>query len=411
MRAEILSIGTELLLGQIVDTNAQFLAQELAPLGIDLYWVSQVGDNLGRLEEVIRRAWARSDVVICTGGLGPTEDDVTREGIAAALEEPLDVDPGLAEDVRALFRRRGWPMPDRNLKQANLIPSARPLPNPNGTAPGWWVERNGKLLVAMPGVPREMMPMWQEQVLPRLLPRCGGTILSRTLKTLGLGESAVEERLGALTRSPNPTVATYAKPDGVHVRISAKAPTEAEASILIAQMEERLRPLLDEYTYGRDDDTIEQVIGDLLRSRQMSLACLESCTGGLVASAITDAPGSSVYFRGGLVAYSRAAKVQAGVDPTLLDLHGQVSVETAQAMAEAARHHLNADVGVATTGVAGPEALEGHPPGTVCVAVATPAGCAGTQLFFPRRRHEVKRWATLQALHLLRRHLLALPVT
>ena len=411
MRAEILSIGTELLLGQIVDTNAQFLAQELAPLGIDLYWVSQVGDNLGRLEEVIRRAWGRSDVVICTGGLGPTEDDITREGIAAALEEPLAVDPGLAEDVRALFRRRGWPMPERNLKQANSIPSARPLPNPNGTAPGWWVERDGTVLVAMPGVPREMVPMWQEQVLPLLLPRCGGTILSRTLKTLGLGESAVEERLGALTRSPNPTVATYAKADGVHVRISAKAPTEAEAWILIAQMEERLRPLLDEYIYGWDSDTIEQVIGELLRSRRMSLACLESCTGGLVASAITDAPGSSEYFRGGLVAYSREAKVQAGVDATLLDRHGQVSVETAQAMAEAARHYLEADVGVATTGVAGPEALEGHPPGTVCVAVATPAGCVATELFYARRRQEVKRWATLQALHLLRRQLLALPLT
>ena len=411
MRAEILSIGTELLLGQIVDTNAQFLAQELAPLGIDLYWVSQVGDNLGRLEEVIRRARGRSDLVICTGGLGPTEDDLTREGIAAALGEPLAVDPGLAEHVRALFQRRGWPMPERNMKQANLIPSARPLPNPHGTAPGWWVERDGNVIVAMPGVPREMMPMWQEQVLPLLLPRCGGAILSRTLKTLGLGESAVEERLGALTRSPNPTVATYAKPDGVHVRISAKASTEAEASLLIVQMEERLRPLLDEYTYGWDGDTIEQVIGDLLRSRRLSLACIESCTGGLVASAITDAPGSSAYFRGGLVAYSREAKLQAGVAAAVLDRHGQVSAETAEAMAEAARHHLMADVGGATTGVAGPEALEGHPPGTVYVAVATPAGCTGTELFFARQRREVKRWATLQALHLLRRRLLALPLT
>ncbi|MBI2320884.1 MAG: CinA family nicotinamide mononucleotide deamidase-related protein, partial [Chloroflexi bacterium] len=230
MRAEIVSVGTELLLGQIVDTNAAWLAERLAPLGIDVYWISQVGDNLGRLVEVVRRAWERSDLTIATGGLGPTEDDLTREAIAALLGEDMRVVPELEAELRGFFTRRGLPMPERNVKQATLVPSARVLHNPIGTAPGWWVEREGRVIVAMPGVPHEMRRMWQEEVMPHLRQRMGSAaIVSRTLKVLGPGESAVEEMVRHLIASANPTLATYAKPDGVYVRVTAKAASDGDA--------------------------------------------------------------------------------------------------------------------------------------------------------------------------------------
>src|SRR6266508_3271972 len=207
MKAELISIGTELLLGQIVDTNAAWLAGRLADLGIDCLWVSTVGDNLGRATEVVSRALGRSDLIVCTGGLGPTEDDLTREAIAAALGETPAVEPALEAELRTWFAGRGLEMAERNRKQAWLIPSARALPNPLGTAPGWIVRKDGRTLVAMPGVPREMTRMWETEVEPALL--AGAPIRSRTLKLLGVGESSVEEALGELVRSTSPTVATY----------------------------------------------------------------------------------------------------------------------------------------------------------------------------------------------------------
>ncbi|MEE9324236.1 MAG: molybdopterin-binding protein, partial [Dehalococcoidia bacterium] len=229
MKAEIVSIGTEILLGQITDTNAAHLASQLPPLGIDLYWISQVGDNLSRIVDVLSRGWARSDLILTTGGLGPTQDDVTREAIAQLLGEEVRVDATLERDLREQFRRWGYRMPEANIKQAWLIPSSQPIPNPRGTAPGWWVERDGRTLVAMPGPPGEMTRMWQKEVTPRLKERVQGVIiLSKTLKTLGIGEGSVDEMLGPLLPSKNPTVAVYAKPDGIHIRITSKTPTEEE---------------------------------------------------------------------------------------------------------------------------------------------------------------------------------------
>src|SRR5258708_4850433 len=223
MRAEILSCGTELLLGHITDTNATYLAQSLASLGIDLYFVSQVGDNQGRIVETLRRAWERSDLIIMTGGLGPTEDDLARESISALLGEAMRVDPTLEAELRGIFAARHSVMPERNVKQATLIPSARAIPNPLGTAPGWWVEKDGHIIVAMPGVPREMYRMWEQEVIPRLSPYTGGLIFTRILRVWGLGEAAVEERLGGLVRSNNPTLATYANSDSILGRFTAKA--------------------------------------------------------------------------------------------------------------------------------------------------------------------------------------------
>src|SRR5437660_10798962 len=243
MRAEILSCGTELLLGHITDTNATFLAQSLSALGIDLYVVSQVGDNLGRIVETLKRAWERSDLIIMTGGLGPTEDDLARESISALLGETMQVDPKLEAELRAMFATRNIRMPERNIKQATLIPSAQALPNPLGTAPGWWVEKDQHIIVAMPGVPREMYRMWEQEAVPRLHPYTGGLIFTRILRVWGLGESAVEVRMDALRHSDNPTIATYAKSDAIDVRITAKATTGEEAERLVAGMEAQARQI------------------------------------------------------------------------------------------------------------------------------------------------------------------------
>jgi nicotinamide-nucleotide amidase len=300
VKAELVSVGTELLLGQIVDTNAAWLAQRLSALGIDCYYISAIGDNLGRLTEHLRRAWERSDLIVMTGGLGPTEDDLTREAISALLGEPMVVQPELERELREFFARRGVPMPERNIKQATLIASARALPNPIGTAPGWWVERDGRIIVAMPGVPVEMYRMWEYEVEPRLRARQGGAvILSKTLKVVGLGESAVEELLGELVRSTAPTVATYAKQDGIHVRLTAKALSRAEAEAIIAQMEPRIRAILGQHIYGVDDETLAQALARLLEQRDLTIATAEEVTGGLVASELMEAAGHR--FLGGLV--------------------------------------------------------------------------------------------------------------
>ena len=298
MKAELLSIGTELLLGHIVDTNASWLAGRLADLGIDCLWVSTVGDNLGRATEVIRRAVGRSDLVVCTGGLGPTEDDLTREAIAAAMGETASVDPALEADLRAWFAARGVPMPERNRKQAWLLPSAKALPNPLGTAPGWLVQRDGRMVVAMPGVPREMTRMWEHEVEPLLLART--PIRSRTLKLLGIGESAVEEALGDLVRSTAPTVATYAKSDGVHVRVTDRDEAGPARDARIAAMEREIRARLGRHVWGADGETLGHVIGAALIARGWRVATAESITGGEVARALTEA-GAHAWYAGGIV--------------------------------------------------------------------------------------------------------------
>jgi nicotinamide-nucleotide amidase len=406
MHAEILSIGTELLLGTISDTNATFLAQQLAAQGIDLYFVSQVGDNQGRIVETLRRAWERADLIITTGGLGPTEDDLTRESIAELLGEKMEVIPELERELRDFFAGRGMAMPARNLKQATLIPSARTLHNPVGTAPGWWTERDGHIIVSMPGVPHEMMRMWTNEVVPLLRPRTGAVLFTRMLRVSGMGEGTVEEKLDPVLHSSNPTIATYAKRDAVDVRVTAKAPTEAQAQALVAEMEARVREMLGSYIFGVDDETLQSVVGNLLREKGWTLGAMESCTGGLFASTITDIAGSSDYFRGGLVSYATEIKAEWGVPQEILDAHGAVSLETAKAMASAARARLGADVGVGITGVAGPSEQEGKPVGTIHIAIESPSGIATAS---PNLRHrsrvEVKWRATLAALNLARLHL------
>lgn len=406
MRAEILSCGTELLLGHITDTNATYLAQSLAPLGIDLYFVSQVGDNQERIVETLRRAWQRSELIIMTGGLGPTEDDLARELISALLGETMQVDPTLEADLRAMFARMAVQMPERNVKQATLIPSAQVLPNPIGTAPGWWVAKDGRIVVAMPGVPREMYRMWQEQAIPRLQPFVGGSIFTRILRVIGLGKSTVEERVSSLLHSNNPTIATYAKDDAIDVRITAKADSVEEAEQLVATMEVEARQMLGSSIFGVDRETLASVVGRLLQERHQTLGVMESLTGGLLASAITDVSGSSSYFLGGLVTYSADLKAQMGVPREILAQYGAVSKETASAMAHAVRERLGADIGLGITGVAGPDPLEGKPVGTVYIAVEGPEGSITTDNAGRRvTRSDNKRLSVHAALNLLRRFL------
>ena len=408
MKAEIISIGTELLLGQITDTNAAYLAGELPALGIDLYFISQVGDNLGRLVDTLQRAWQRSDVIITTGGLGPTEDDTTREAIAAMLGEEMVIQPDLEAQLRAYFARRNRPMTQNNLKQATLIPSARPIPNPVGTAPGWWVEKEGRIIISMPGVPREMYRMWSEEVVPRLKAHQAkdqAVIVSRTVKLIGIGESMAEDKIRHLLASTNPTIGTYAKQDGIHLRLTAKAKTEDEARAAIVPMEEKLKDILGSYIYGYDNDTPVSVVGDLLIAAGKTVAIMETGTGGHIASFLVDDPRYPAFFRAGLVAPTADALRQFGVPPALIEQDGMASMRVAEAMATTARTRLGASIGLGVTAVVGREPVGNVPPGTINVALDD-GEMRTSSVVFPTVIAEIKRWAMLTALNLLRLRLL-----
>ena len=409
MKAEIIAVGTEILLGEIVDTNSAHIARQLPELGVDLLYKSVVGDNRGRIVEVFSRAWERSDLTIITGGLGPTDDDMTREGICAILGEEPHVDPDLEAHLRRFFAGRGAPMPESNLKQAWLIPSARALDNPRGTAPGWWVERTGHIIVSMPGVPTEMERMWENEVRPELERRSAdGVLVTRTIKTIGIGEGSVDEMARPLYGTPGVGIGTYARADGVHLRIGAKAPTREEAWALIRPVELEMDQIFGNAIWGRDDDTFEGKIGDMLMERRQTLSSMESCTGGLLASTLTDTPGASSYYSGGIVSYLTEVKVESGVDLGIVREFGVISPETAEAMARAVREKLGTDYGVGITGVAGPDPQEGKPPGTVHIAVASPDGSAShVSMSMNSGRAAVKRRAVTSALMLLRRALLA----
>ncbi len=343
MRAEILSIGTELLLGQIVDTNAHYLAGRLADLGIDCLFISTVGDNLARCTETIERALGRSDLVITTGGLGPTEDDLTREAIAAALKETPSVDAHLEQELRTWFSGRGQPMPERNRKQAWLIPSARAISNPNGTAPGWDTRTGGKRIVSMPGVPREMTYMWERHIEPTLRSGADAVLRSRTLKLLGIGESQAEETLGELVRSTAPTVVTKAKDDGLHVRITDKDADAATMDARIAAMELKVRERLGKYVWGTDNDTLASVIGDGLLARGWRLATAESLSAGDLARALAGAPGASEWYTRGVVwPHADAATLERAIEASdaqvrLILPHGETSAELVATTPEGTR--------------------------------------------------------------------------
>lgn len=355
MKAEIIPVGTEILLGNIIDTNSSFLASQLPLLGIDLYFISTVGDNQRRLVDTLRRAWSRADILITIGGLGPTQDDITREAISELVGEEPKVDEKLWQDLQELLRRYLGEVPKSNIKQATVIPSAHIIPNPIGTAPGWWVEKDNHIIIALPGPPDEMKLMWQENVVPKLKERVSGeVILSRTLKTFRLAEAKVDELLSFLSKQSNPTLATYINPDGVYLRITAKAKGKEEAARLISQSEEKIRSIIGANIWGVDDDTLGSVVGKLLQSRNLTLATMESCTDGLLGYTIAGTPESSAYFKGGMLACSAEAKITLGLDATLVKQHGEESAQVAEAMAEIARKSFKAEIGVGVGGTMNP---------------------------------------------------------
>ena len=399
MRAEIISIGTELLLGEITDTDASYLASQLPLLGIDLYWISQVGDNQARLVEVLKRAWQRSELILTTGGLGPTEDDLTREAIAGMLGEKLEAGPSLESGLRERFAHWGMEMPLSNLRQATIIPSAEPIRNELGTAPGWWVERDGHILVAMPGPPRELQEMWQKEIQPRLRQDSVSIILSKTFKTLGLSEAAVGELVSPMISSANPTLAVYAKADGIQLRLTAKAESQKRAEKMIAEGEVSIRAVLGEYIWGTDKDTLEAAAGHLLIEKGLSLAVMEDYSGGWLAASITDIPESPTFFKGGLVACSDEAKVAFGVNAAVISQYGAVSPEVAQAMAQAVRAFLRADIGISITGI---EETEARPTGIVYIGIADDKSSRVIS------RTRGKRRVTTTALFELRKSLISL---
>lgn len=351
MQAEIIPVGTEILLGNIIDTDSSFIANQLPLLGIDLYFISTVGDNQKRLVDTLKQAWKRADLIITTGGLGPTQDDITREAIGELVSEELTVDDKLWRGLQDLFKRYSREIPQSNMKQATIIPSAQIIPNHMGTAPGWWVEKDNHIIIALPGPPDEMKLMWQESILPRLKQKLiGEVILSRIIKTFRLAEAKVDELVAHVSKLSNPTLATYIKPDGVYLRITAKAKEKAEAQRLVAQSEEQIRNVLSSHIWGVDDDTLDSVIGQLLRAKNMSLATMESSTEGLLCSTIASGREGCTYFKGGLLACCDEAKITCGVDISVIQQYGRESPQLAKAMAETACRKLKADIGMGVGG-------------------------------------------------------------
>jgi nicotinamide-nucleotide amidase len=386
MRAYILSIGSELIGGHLTDTNATFLAQELAAQGVELLHVVQVGDDLPRLQQTLAAAIADADLVICTGGIGPTDDDLTREAIAAVAGETPVIDKTAVAGIREFFAKRGLEMPERNAKQAWIIPSTEVLPNPVGTAPGWFVQIGSAIIVAMPGVPREMYRMWREQALPRLAARLGGTVFRTTnLRTLGIGESAVSELLGELTRRPHPYVGTYAKDDGVHVRVTASATGIPQAEAALADTVAEVRCRLDGYIYADDERPLARVLLDSLRDRGFTVGVSEGGAGGQFGTLLLSEPAAN-----GIVL---------GATATAAPVEGS----NARSLADAARSQFGSTVGIGVVSTVDPTA-QGLFEGAIEVAVTGDATGEGS---FPIRAAyaEVQRRAALNAADVLRRAL------
>ena len=412
MHAEILSIGTELLMGELVDTNSSFLASELAKLGIEVRWVTKVGDDPERLSEAIERAFKRSDVTLTSGGLGPTSDDLTRETIARVCGEEMTVQDDLLEHLKGLFANRGFPMPETNVKQATLIPSARAIDNPMGTAPGWWVEREGRVIVAMPGPPREIQRMWANEIAPRLRERNAGiAIVTRNLKTFGISEGGLDEILSSLFKSENPLLGIYSKQDGIHLRAIATATTDEEASALIVPMEAEIRGIIgDDAIWGEDDETPESKAVALLRDRGLTLGVVEAFTGGLVCNNLTEVTGSEDVLKGGSVAGSADALVRLGVGASIVEKHGIASAAAAEDMARAARETLGADVGIGVSPLALESADGRVVAGTSFIGYSMNGRSGSTSGHYPTRRLRIRGRAVTHALLGMIRFVRGLPL-
>ncbi len=410
MRCDVLAVGTELFLGQITDTNSQWIGEQLAAAGVDSLFQAKVGDNLARVETVLRRMLTDADAVIMCGGLGPTHDDLTRDAIAAVMGVPLVQDDAVADVIREMFASRGRRMAENNLRQAQVPVGATIIPQTRGTAPGLvcpvTVDGRPKVVYAVPGVPHEMKEMIQRAVLPDLLERAGeaSVIVSRTLRTWGESESGLNERLdpviARLESEGNPTLAFLASGwEGIKVRLTAKAGTKAEAAAIIDRWDLEVRELVADIVFGVDDDTMESVVLQLLRERGHTLGLAESVTGGLVAGRITNVPGASEVFRGSVVSYASEVKF----DLLGVPVGPVVSEEAAAAMAVGAQRVLGSSVALSLTGVAGPSEQDGMPVGTLCVGLAIGEVVTTRTFRLPGQRDQMRQMSVITALDWLRR--------
>ena len=413
--AEIIAVGTELLLGNIANTNAQELSEALAGLGINVFWHTVVGDNPRRLKEALDIARKRADVIITTGGLGPTYDDLTKQTICEAFGQKLVLHQDILEDIRVFFEKNvHMKMPENNVQQAELPEGCTVFDNPVGTAPGCAFEAGGVHVLMLPGPPFEMRTMLHRHVVPYLRSISDEVILSHDIMTFGLGESPMEELLREkMSHMENPSLATYAKPSEVRLRATAKAESAEAAEAMLAPVVAEMTAFLGDVVYGVDVSGLEEVCFRLLKEQGLTLATAESCTGGRVAERMTAMPGVSAVYRGGVVSYWSSVKADVlGVPPEILDAHGAVSEPCARAMAEGARRITGADIAVSVTGAAGPDPDErGVPVGIVYIGLATPKGtfCRALDLG-KRRRDRIQDLATNHAFDVIRRYLTGLPI-
>ena len=410
---EILSVGTELLLGSIANTDAQMLSQGLSELGLNVYWHTVVGDNPVRAREAVALAKSRADIIITTGGLGPTCDDLTKNVLAEAFGTELVFHEPSAQRIRSYFERTTRPMPESNMQQAMLPAGCTVLENDWGTAPGCAFEADGVHVIMLPGPPSECRPMFHYRAKPYLLSLSEGVIASHTLKLFGIGESSMEEQLREqMNEMTNPTLAPYAKEGECELRVTAKAENDEAAQKLLKPTVEQIKALFGNKVYGVDVKSLEQVVQSLLEEKGMTIGVTESITGGLLAKRLTDLPGVSKVFKGGIVSYTNEVKQMIlGVPEELLKEHGAVSAPVAQAMAEGARRALGVDIALSATGVAGPDKDErGNEVGTAFVAIATPDGGYVRALHLGNRpmRERLRTQTAHHAFDLARRYLAGL---
>lgn len=411
MIVELVSTGTELLLGQIINTNAPFLAKQLNEIGFSVLFQSVVGDNRERMEHVLKVALSRADIIITSGGLGPTQGDITKEITAKVLDCPLILDERSLLRIKNYFENRQLTMPESNIKQAMIPEGALVIDNERGTAPGIICEHNEKIIINLPGPPSELEHMFVYSIKPYLIKKFGtqGTIVSKILHTFGISESLLEEEIKELiTNQKNPTIALLAKKDEIQIRLTAKASTKDQALNLISILEKQIRKVVGQYIFAVDGETMESVVGGLLKEKRLSLALAESCTGGLISSRITDIPGSSEYLIGSIVCYSNKIKInEINVPFEMINQYGAVSRETAQAMASGIKNRFKADIGIGVTGIAGPGgATDLKPVGLVYVAIDGFKGCICKKYNFNGERVDIKYRTSQAVLDIIRRYVL-----
>jgi nicotinamide-nucleotide amidase len=408
--AEIIAIGSELLTPRFKDTNSLYLTEHLNAIGIPVVMKMIVGDDENYLESAVRNSLSRTPILITIGGLGPTEDDVTRKVIARVLQRQLVLNDDILARLQRRFKTRGLEMPANNARQALVLTGSDILENNHGTAPGLWVNAEKNNVILLPGPPSELKPMFEESCIPRLRDIAGGAAIARSVfRTAGLPESTLDARIAPIyTKYRNPETTILAKPGQVEIRLTARGKNKEEAERLLKELGDQIDAELDEFIFARTEQSMEEVVGMLLVMKSANIATAESCTGGLVAERLTNVPGSSRYFISGVVCYSNEWKMElAGIPPLLLEMQGAVSAEVARGLAEGIRTRMGTTIGVGITGIAGPDGGSAEKPvGTVHVAVATPTETVNRRFLFPGDRERVRWQASQAALDMVRRELI-----